>query len=99
MRHHAIDEFEHPDLTDGVRPSRWSSLRPGRSLLLFPVAVALCWAIVIAAFTSIGRLWGPEGEQGTWGDVVAAAVGNFAFVFVAALAASVVMRFVRSRPR
>ena len=24
----------------------------------FPLAVALCWGIVIAVFASIGRLWG-----------------------------------------
>jgi hypothetical protein len=71
----------------------------GRSLLLFPlaVAVALCWGIVIAVFASIGRLWGPEDEQGTWGEVVGAALGNFVFVFFAAIAVSGIMRIVQNR--
>jgi predicted permease len=72
-------------------------LRPGRSLLLFPLAVALCWGIVIAVFASIGRLWGPEDEQGTWGKVVGAALGNFVFVFLAAIAVSGIMRIVQNR--
>jgi hypothetical protein len=97
MQHHTIDELNDSGVAERAQPSRWSSLRPGRSLLLFPMAVALSWAIVIAVFASIGRLFGPEGEQGTWGEVVGATIGNFVFVFVAAFAVSAIMRFIRSR--
>ena len=49
-------ERHDPGVTGGAKRSRWSSLRSGRSLLLFPlaVAVALCWGIVIAVFASSG---------------------------------------------
>ncbi len=47
-------ERHDPGVTGGAQRPWWSSLRPGRSLLLFPLAVALCWGIVIAVFASIG---------------------------------------------
>ena len=98
-------ERHDPGVTGGAQRSWWSSRRSGRSLLLFPlavavavaVAVALCWGIVIAVFASIGRLWGPEDEQCTWGEVVGAALGNFVFVFFAAIAVSGIMRIVQNR--
>ncbi len=97
MRRSTIDELNDSGVTGRAQPSRWSSLRPGRSLLLFPMAIALTWAIVISVVASIGRLWGPEDEQGTWGEVAEAALGNFVFVFVAAFAVSAILRIIRSR--
>ena len=86
-----------PEATGDGQRSRWSWMWPGRSLLLFPLVLALLSAIVISIFASIGRLWGPEDEQGTWVEVIEAASGNFAFVFVAAFLVSAIMRIVRNR--
>ncbi len=97
MRRSTMNEVDEPGEAEGARPTRWPWLRPGHSLLLFPVTVALFWAIVIAMFASIGRIWGPEGEQGTWGDVVGATLGNFVLVFVAAFAVSAISRIARRR--
>lgn len=62
-----------------------------------PMALALSWAIAIAVFATIERLWGPEDEQGIWGEVAEPALGNFVVVFVAAFAVSAIHRIVRSR--
>jgi hypothetical protein len=59
---------------------------------VFPFAVALVWALVIGAFSTVGRLFGPEGEQGTWAEVAGATAGNFALAFVAAFVLSVLIR-------
>ena len=59
---------------------------------MFPLVVALVWGLVIGAFATVGRLFGPEGEQGTWAEVAAATAGNFALALVAAFVLSLLMR-------
>ena len=74
------------------RVSRWSELRPGRSLMLFPAIVAAGWALLIGVFASASLLFGPEEDRGTWSEVLGAVVGNFVMVFVLALVASAIVR-------
>ena len=59
---------------------------------MFPLVVALVWGLVIGAFSTLGRLFGPQGEQGTWAEVAAATAGNFALAFVAAFVLSLLVR-------
>jgi hypothetical protein len=79
------------------RPSRREGVGRGRSLVLIPALVAIAWALLIAVFASVSRLVGPEGERGTWAEVVGAVVGNFAMAFVIALAVSAIVRASRRR--
>jgi hypothetical protein len=74
------------------RPSRLDRIRPGESLVLFPLMAATVWGLVIAVFTSVSQLFGSDDERGTWGDVAGAVLGNFAMVFVLMFAISAIMR-------
>lgn len=74
------------------RPSRLDRIRPGESLVLFPLVAASAWALVIALFASFSQLFGPDDERGTWGDVVGAVLGNFALIFVLMFVISVIVR-------
>lgn len=74
------------------RPSRLERIRPGESIVLFPLMAASAWALVIAVFTSVSQLFGPDDERGTWGDVVGAVLGNFALIFVLMFVVSVIIR-------
>jgi hypothetical protein len=74
------------------RPSRRGRIRPGESLVLFPLMAATAWALVIAVFASFSQLFGPDDERGTWGDVAGAVLGNFTMVFVLTFAISAIIR-------
>lgn len=73
-------------------PSRLDRIRPGESLVLFPLMAATAWAVVITVFASVSQLFGPDDERGTWGDVVGAVLGNFVGVFALMFAISGVIR-------
>lgn len=70
--------------------SRWDRIRPGRSLLLFPLAVAGGLALLIGAFATASQLF--TEEKGTWREVAGAAAGNFVIAFVVALLVSALLR-------
>jgi len=74
------------------RPSRLARIRPGESLVLFPLMAATAWGLVIAMFASVSQLFGTDDERGTWGDVAGAVLGNFAMVFVLMFAISAIIR-------
>jgi hypothetical protein len=75
------------------RSSRLDRVRPGESLIAFPAMAAGAWTLLVAVFASVSRVFGPEGERGTWGEVVGAALGNFVIVFGLTFAVSLVLRF------
>lgn len=79
------------------RSSRLDRVRPGESLIAFPVMAAGAWTLLITVFASASRLFGPEGERGTWGDVAGAALGNFVLVFGVTFAVSAVLRLAGGR--
>lgn len=83
-----------PDVGDGPpeRPTRLDRIRPGDSLVLFPLMAATAWALVITVFASVSQLFGPDDERGTWGEIVGAVLGNFAMAFVLMFVISVVIR-------
>ena len=74
------------------RSSRLDRIRPGESLVLFPLMAATAWSLVVAVFASISQLFGPEDERATWGDVVGAALANFVMVFALTFAISAIIR-------
>jgi len=60
------------------------------------------WALAVGTFATIGHVFGPEDEQGTWGEVVGAigAIGgNFGAVFVLCVAISLIVRAQQRRAR
>lgn len=74
------------------RPGRrLTELRPTKNPILFPLGVATVWALAIGLFASVGRVSGPEDERGSWGEVLGAAVGNFAVVFVLCFVVSLIL--------
>lgn len=75
---------------------RLTELRPAKNPIVFPLAVATMWALAVGVFASVGRVAGPEGERGSWGEVLGAIAGNFAVVFVICLIISLVF-WVRER--
>jgi hypothetical protein len=87
-----MNEHDEPGTGQTSRASRWSRIRPGRSLLLFPAIVAAGWALLIGVFASASQMFGPEEDRGTWGDVVGAVVGNFVMALVLALVVSAIVR-------
>lgn len=74
------------------RPSRLDRVRPGESLLAFPALAAGAWTLLIAVFASVSRVFGPDGERGSWGEVGGAALGNFVMVFGLTFVVSLVLR-------
>ena len=74
------------------RASRWSRVRPGRSLLMFPAVVAAGWVVLVGVLASASQLVGPEEDRGTWGGVIGAVIGNFVIAFVLALVVSAMVR-------
>jgi hypothetical protein len=74
------------------RPSRLDRIRPGESLLAFPALAGGAWALVIGVFASVSRVFGPDGERGSWGEVGGAALGNFIMVFGLTFVVSLVLR-------
>ena len=85
-------EHDEPGTDQTGRASRWTQMRPGRSLLLFPAIVAAGWALLIGVFASASQLFGPEEDQGSWSEVLGAVVGNFVMAFVLALVVSAIVR-------
>ena len=75
------------------RPSRLDRVRPGESLIAFPAMAAGAWTLLITVFASASRLFGPDGERGTWGEVLGAAIGNFVMVFGLTFGVSLIIRF------
>lgn len=92
MQPSGMIEHDEPGTDRTGRASRWSRVRPGRSLMLFPATVAAGWALLIGVFALASQRFGPEEDQGTWGDVVGAVVGNFVMAFVLALVVSTIVR-------
>jgi len=72
--------------------SRWSSIRPGRSLVWFPILVATAWAAVIAVFVAVSVLSDAE-EGASWGEGLGAIAGNFVVAWVVAIVVSALIRF------
>jgi hypothetical protein len=70
---------------------RLVALRPAKNPLVFPLAVATLWALVIGAFATVGRVSGPEDERGSWGEVLGAIAGNFAVFFALCFVISLVL--------
>jgi hypothetical protein len=70
--------------------------RPARHPVVFSLAVATVWAVAVAGFGTLGRLFGAEDERPTWGEVLGATAGYFAIVFVVSLVVSLVF-WVRAR--
>ena len=81
------------------RPSRgWFSFpQPEQSLLRFPVVIAGLWASVIGLFATVGHVWGPEDERGSWGEVFGAIGGNFVLAFAFSFVISLIVRSQKGR--
>lgn len=92
MQPSGMIEHDEPGTDQTGRASRWSRIRPSRSLMLFPATVAAGWALLIGVFALASQLFGPEEDQGTWAGVVGAVVGNFVMAFVLALVVSTIVR-------
>ena len=75
------------------RSSRLDRVRPGESLIAFPVMAAGAWTLLVTVFAALSRVFGPDDERGTWGEVAGAALGNFVMVFGLTFAVSLVLRF------
>lgn len=73
------------------RSSLLSSVRPGRSLVWFPTAVAVVWATVIAIFVAVPVLFDTE-EGASWAEGLGAVAGNFFIAWLVAFVVSAVMR-------
>lgn len=92
-----MTEHGEPGTDPMGRASRWTPMRPGRSLLRFPAIVAAGWALLIGVSASASQLIGPEEDRGTWSEVLGAVVGNFAMAFVLALVVSAIVRVAGAR--
>jgi len=77
---------------------RYSFPQPGESFLLFPLVIAGLWAILVGLFATVGHVWGPEDERGSWEGVFGAIGGNFVLVFVLSFVVSLIVRL-RNRRR
>ena len=84
------------DAGGGLRAA-FDRLRPSRSPVLFPLTVAGLWALAVGVFASVSRLFGPEGERGTWGEVLDAVAGNFLVALVLASVVTISLRIVNRR--
>ena len=73
--------------------------QPGHSLFAFAAVLAGLWAFAVGTFATAGHLFGPEGERGSWGEVVGAIGGNFVVVFVLCFAISLIVRAQQRRAR
>jgi hypothetical protein len=99
MRPPGIDERRDNNVARHSSRSRWDAIRPGRSVWRFSAIVATGWAIIVAALASAARVLAPDGEEPSWGEVVAATTFNFVLVFVGVAAASLIVRAVSRRRR
>ena len=73
--------------------------QPGHSLVAFPALVAGLWALGTGTFATLGHLFGPEDEQGSWAEVVGVIGGNFVAVFVLCVVISLIVRAQQHRAR
>ena len=92
MQPSGMIEHDEPGTDQTGRASRWSRVRPGRSLMLFPATVAAGCALLIGVVGLASQLFGSEEDRGTWAHVVGAVVGNFVMAFVLALVVSTIVR-------
>ena len=82
---------------EAFRGSHWQWPRPGQRPLLFAALVASGWAIFLVLLTSAVRLFGPEEDAPSWGELLVASAFNAAVLFVVAFAISLVVRFVHRK--
>lgn len=84
---------------DAGKPRRSGSgwLRLGHSVWRFPLVVATGWAVIVALLGSAARVFVDQPDRPSWGEVLAATAGNFAFFFVVGLAVAFVLRLVHRR--
>jgi len=70
---------------------RLAGLKPAKNPIVFSLAVATMWALVIGVFATVGRVSGPADERGSWGEVLGAIAGNFAVVFALCFVVALVL--------
>lgn len=90
MRPPDVEDRSGSDAT--ANSSAFHRLHPGRHSLRFAVTVAAGWALIVAVLATVARLTTSGEMRPGWGEVVGVSIVNGVMVFVAALAAGLIVR-------